>query len=95
MNIALERAEEQVGGRVMHRYGDTFIRGNNGASRTNAYMIVGMLIRLQCCTYQRQRRCRRAWGTWQIRIANVHCDDLDVCLPVQAGYLRECTASKT
>jgi U6 snRNA-associated Sm-like protein LSm6 len=31
MNIALEQTEEHVGGRVTGRYGDTFIRGNNGA----------------------------------------------------------------
>ncbi|KAF7970419.1 hypothetical protein HWV62_24157 [Athelia sp. TMB] len=29
MNIALERAEEQVRGRATSRYGDAFIRGNN------------------------------------------------------------------
>ena len=31
MNIALEQTEEHVNGRVTNRYGDTFIRGNNGA----------------------------------------------------------------
>ena len=31
MNIALEQTEEHVGGRVVNRYGDAFIRGNNGA----------------------------------------------------------------
>jgi U6 snRNA-associated Sm-like protein LSm6 len=30
MNIALEQTEEHVNGRVTNRYGDTFIRGNNG-----------------------------------------------------------------
>lgn len=30
MNIALEETEEVVGGVVRNRYGDTFIRGNNG-----------------------------------------------------------------
>jgi U6 snRNA-associated Sm-like protein LSm6 len=30
MNIALEQTEEHVGGRVTNRYGDAFIRGNNG-----------------------------------------------------------------
>ena len=32
MNIALEQTEEHVNGRVTNRYGDAFIRGNNGAS---------------------------------------------------------------
>ncbi|KAL1748233.1 hypothetical protein HDZ31DRAFT_29982 [Schizophyllum fasciatum] len=30
MNIALEQTEEHVEGRVVNRYGDAFIRGNNG-----------------------------------------------------------------
>ncbi|KAK3829249.1 MAG: hypothetical protein J3Q66DRAFT_395449 [Benniella sp.] len=29
MNIALEQTEEYVNGKLMNRYGDTFIRGNN------------------------------------------------------------------
>ena len=32
MNIALEQTEEHVNGVVTNRYGDAFIRGNNGAS---------------------------------------------------------------
>ena len=32
MNIALEQTEEHVNGNVTNRYGDAFIRGNNGAS---------------------------------------------------------------
>lgn len=32
MNIALEQTEEHVGGKVINRYGDAFIRGNNGTS---------------------------------------------------------------
>lgn len=31
MNIALEQTEEHVHGRITNRYGDAFIRGNNGA----------------------------------------------------------------
>jgi small nuclear ribonucleoprotein (snRNP)-like protein len=31
MNIALEQTEEHVNGIVTNRYGDAFIRGNNGA----------------------------------------------------------------
>lgn len=30
MNIALEQTEEHVNGVVTNRYGDAFIRGNNG-----------------------------------------------------------------
>lgn len=32
MNIALEQTEEHVNGAVTNRYGDAFIRGNNGQS---------------------------------------------------------------
>ena len=30
MNIALEKTEEYVAGQLKHKYGDVFIRGNNG-----------------------------------------------------------------
>jgi U6 snRNA-associated Sm-like protein LSm6 len=30
MNIALEQTEEHVNGKVTNKYGDAFIRGNNG-----------------------------------------------------------------
>lgn len=30
MNIALEQTEEHVEGKITNRYGDAFIRGNNG-----------------------------------------------------------------
>ena len=33
MNIALEQTEEHVNGVVTNRYGDAFIRGNNGESQ--------------------------------------------------------------
>ena len=32
MNIAMEQTEEYVNGQLKAKYGDTFIRGNNGAS---------------------------------------------------------------
>ena len=35
MNIALEQTEEHVNGRVTNRYGDAFIRGNNGTQSSN------------------------------------------------------------
>lgn len=31
MNIALEQTEEYVNGQLKNKYGDAFIRGNNGA----------------------------------------------------------------
>jgi len=38
MNIALEQTEEHVNGVVTNRYGDAFIRGNNGMSFKDVYM---------------------------------------------------------
>ena len=32
MNIALEHTEEYVNGQLKNKYGDAFIRGNNGQS---------------------------------------------------------------
>ena len=32
MNIAMEQTEEYVNGQLKAKYGDTFIRGNNGES---------------------------------------------------------------
>ena len=40
MNIALEQTEEHVNGTVTNRYGDAFIRGNNGASLSRSYYVV-------------------------------------------------------
>ena len=31
MNIAMEQTEEYVNGQLKAKYGDTFIRGNNGS----------------------------------------------------------------
>lgn len=36
MNIAMEQTEEYVNGQLKAKYGDAFIRGNNGSSRTHA-----------------------------------------------------------
>lgn len=33
MNVALEETEEWAQGRLIAKYGDTFLRGNNGESR--------------------------------------------------------------
>ena len=33
MNIAMEQTEEYVNGQLKAKYGDTFIRGNNGTLR--------------------------------------------------------------
>jgi U6 snRNA-associated Sm-like protein LSm6 len=36
MNIAMEQTEEYVNGQLKAKYGDTFIRGNNGMPRKRA-----------------------------------------------------------
>ena len=38
MNIAMEQTEEYVNGQLKAKYGDTFIRGNNGA-RAVVYLL--------------------------------------------------------
>jgi hypothetical protein len=48
MNIAMEQTEEYVNGSVTNRYGDTFIRGNNGASLASVDL-VAFLNPGQCC----------------------------------------------
>ncbi|KAK7806178.1 hypothetical protein U0070_002048 [Myodes glareolus] len=42
MNIALEQTEEYVNGQLKNKYGDAFIRGNNG----NRFLVVVFRIRL-------------------------------------------------
>ena len=37
MNIAMEQTEEHVNGVVTNKYGDTFIRGNNGLSLPSSF----------------------------------------------------------
>lgn len=37
MNIALEQTEEYVNGQLKNKYGDAFIRGNNGKACDNIY----------------------------------------------------------
>lgn len=36
MNIAMEQTEEYVNGQLKNKYGDAFIRGNNGTNVGNA-----------------------------------------------------------
>jgi hypothetical protein len=36
MNIAMENTEEYVDGKLKNKYGDTFVRGNNGNDLHNA-----------------------------------------------------------
>ena len=49
MNIALEKTEEYVNGRLRRNYGDAFVRGNNGRSRW--FTVSALLILVQLCTY--------------------------------------------
>ncbi|CAN1186936.1 Sm-like protein LSM6A [Linum perenne] len=50
MNIAMEQTEEYVNGQLKNKYGDAFIRGNNGMVLLSVAMIQdSMLIRNICC----------------------------------------------
>jgi hypothetical protein len=55
MNIALEQTEEHVNGAVTNRYGDAFIRGNNGTFIVNfltTLLVISDSTSVQCCTFQ-------------------------------------------
>ena len=43
MNIALEQTEEYVNGQLKNKYGDAFIRGNNGNSPSLCSYIVSTI----------------------------------------------------
>lgn len=48
MNIALEQTEEYVGGQLKNKYGDAFIRGNNGEIKFKSVMIKISLCEFTC-----------------------------------------------
>lgn len=37
MNIAIEQTEEYVNGQLKNKYGDAFLRGNNGKSVSGSF----------------------------------------------------------
>lgn len=57
MNIALEKTNEYVNGRLRRNYGDAFVRGNNGSLRPSAASVLFSNSHLplskiqQCSTY--------------------------------------------
>lgn len=73
MNIALEQTEEHVNGVVTNRYGDAFIRGNNGqyCLRYEKNSLLSFLV--QYCTYQLQSQFnlskRHRYATCPSRVA--------------------------
>ena len=65
MNIAMEQTEEFVEGQLKAKYGDCFIRGNNGTSFVDSGSEHARIwhgfpclipIHFQCCTFQRPRK---------------------------------------
>lgn len=57
MNIALEQTEEHVNGIVTNRYGDAFIRGNNGPI-VFPFIICFLTSSAQYSTYQPPNPCK-------------------------------------
>jgi hypothetical protein len=51
MNIAMEQTEEYVNGQLKNKYGDAFIRGNNGASWISESISLYLCISFQCSQY--------------------------------------------
>lgn len=39
MNIAMEQTEEYVNGQLKNKYGDAFIRGNNGNDHASIFLL--------------------------------------------------------
>ena len=56
MNIALEQTEEHVNGKVTNRYGDAFIRGNNGKCVSRCPAVTAHLLFPQYCTFRQQNQ---------------------------------------
>lgn len=59
MNIAMEQTEEHVNGVITNRYGDAFIRGNNGRHLWSFGLFHSFLTTLftrKSCTFRRQSR---------------------------------------
>ena len=52
MNIAMEQTEEYVNGQLKAKYGDTFIRGNNGMPRKRALSKPHMHLLFRCAAAQ-------------------------------------------
>jgi hypothetical protein len=59
MNIALEQTEEHVNGAVTNRYGDAFIRGNNGRFRWHLLALLppDVFVHTQYSIYQLLNPC--------------------------------------
>ena len=51
MNIALEQTEEHVNGTVTNRYGDAFIRGNNGPFPLRWHLLVILPLLTSLCMH--------------------------------------------
>ena len=54
MNIAMEQTEEYVDGQLKSKYGDCFIRGNNGVCKILYSYVCDFVIQHNrtCCTYR-------------------------------------------
>jgi hypothetical protein len=68
MNIAMEQTEEYVNGQLKEKYGDAFIRGNNGTA-TSLFLLLLLLLllffsfssaRCDCCFLMSYLFARRA-----------------------------------
>lgn len=46
MNIAMEQTEEYVNGQLKNKYGDAFIRGNNGKKSLKNIIQISVIIRM-------------------------------------------------
>ncbi|KAJ8502893.1 hypothetical protein ONZ45_g11343 [Pleurotus djamor] len=74
MNIALEQTEEHVNGAVTNRYGDAFIRGNNGPDS---------LEKPQCEVLSRKASLRTIGSNGHLKLAQLP----QLCIPPQCSQV--------
>lgn len=89
MNIALEQTEEHVNGTVTNRYGDAFIRGNNGPSAPLCICLRYCLLTSLCTQYsiyQLQNPCEFIVPPL-LELATMRCGSFYAKLPGSLNYL--------
>lgn len=60
MNIALEQTEEYVNGQLKNKYGDAFIRGNNGNDSSLCYCSAENCGLIFTYEFEEWLRCKQA-----------------------------------
>ena len=59
MNIALEQTEEYVNGQLKNKYGDAFIRGNNGEAHWHVLVVKMIELFAFLCSFVHQHNTKK------------------------------------